>query len=42
LKKATTLGILGTGHNSVLQLANGDYYIAASRFRAETPVEPTL
>jgi beta-xylosidase len=33
LKKDTTQGILGTGHNSVLALPNGDYYIAYHRFR---------
>jgi beta-xylosidase len=32
LKKDTTLGILATGHNSVLALPNGDYYIAYHRF----------
>jgi len=32
LKKDTTKGILGTGHNSVLALPNGDYYIAYHRF----------
>jgi beta-xylosidase len=32
LKKDTTQGILGTGHNSVLQRANGDWYIAYHRF----------
>jgi len=32
LKKDTAQGILGTGHNSVLALANGDYYIAYHRF----------
>lgn len=32
LKKNTTLGILGTGHDSVLALPNGDYYIVYHRF----------
>jgi beta-xylosidase len=32
LKKDTAQGILGTGHNSVLALPNGDYYIAYHRF----------
>lgn len=32
LRKDTALGILGTGHNSVLQLPNGDYYIVYHRF----------
>ena len=32
LQKNTALGILGTGHNSVLALANGDWYIAYHRF----------
>ncbi|MEO7038143.1 MAG: family 43 glycosylhydrolase [Polyangiaceae bacterium] len=32
LQKNTAQGILGTGHNSVLQLANGDWYIAYHRF----------
>ena len=31
-KKDTTQGILGTGHNSVLALPGGDYYIAYHRF----------
>ncbi|MEO8902466.1 MAG: family 43 glycosylhydrolase [Polyangiaceae bacterium] len=32
LQKNAPQGILGTGHNSVLQLANGDWYIAYHRF----------
>jgi beta-xylosidase len=32
LTKDTAQGILGTGHNSVLALPNGDYYIAYHRF----------
>lgn len=32
LHKNTALGILGTGHNSVLELANGEHYIAYHRF----------
>ncbi|MBN1610452.1 MAG: family 43 glycosylhydrolase [Polyangiaceae bacterium] len=32
LKKNTSQGILATGHNSVLALPNGDYYIAYHRF----------
>jgi beta-xylosidase len=32
LKRDDTQGILGTGHNSVLALPNGDYYIAYHRF----------
>ena len=32
LEKNTSKGILGTGHNSVLALPNGDYYIAYHRF----------
>jgi beta-xylosidase len=32
LVKNTAQGILGTGHNSVLALPNGDYYIAYHRF----------
>jgi len=32
LQKNTSKGILGTGHNSVLGLPNGDYYIAYHRF----------
>ncbi len=32
LKKDTSKGILGTGHNSVLALPSGDYYIAYHRF----------
>ena len=32
LAKNTSKGILGTGHNSVLALPNGDYYIAYHRF----------
>ncbi len=32
LKRDDAQGILGTGHNSVLALPNGDYYIAYHRF----------
>jgi GH43 family beta-xylosidase len=32
LKKNTSQGIVATGHNSVLALPNGDYYIAYHRF----------
>ena len=32
LEKNTNKGILGTGHHSVLELPNGDYYIAYHRF----------
>lgn len=32
LEKNTALGILGTGHHSVLALPNGDYYIVYHRF----------
>ena len=32
LQKDTGQGILGTGHNSVLELPNGDFYIAYHRF----------